>query len=174
MPNLRVGIVYALNIGPMEENVDFIALEESWVTEQLIEELKQHPTDLFVWTLNDDRSCKPLSKKCQRRHHRPPRRRPRAKNAAKRKPIFLTTHPESTAIYLLIWGEYPRTKGNTRGEEANTRERRGNTRGEEVNTRERREILAERKRIPANEERILAEAKAQAIKILGQIVTFFM
>ncbi|WP_036117309.1 MULTISPECIES: glycerophosphoryl diester phosphodiesterase membrane domain-containing protein [Lysinibacillus] len=63
VPNLRVGIVYALNIGPMEENVDFIALEESWVTEQLIEELKQHPTDLFVWTLNDDRSLQTFIEK---------------------------------------------------------------------------------------------------------------
>lgn len=63
LPNLRVGIVYALNIGPMEENVDFIALEESWVTEQLIEELKQHPTDLFVWTLNDDRSLQTFIEK---------------------------------------------------------------------------------------------------------------
>ncbi|MFJ7369616.1 glycerophosphoryl diester phosphodiesterase membrane domain-containing protein [Lysinibacillus sp. NPDC098008] len=56
VPHLRVGIVYALNIGPMEEQVDFIALEASWVTEPLIEELKQRPMDLFVWTLNDDRS----------------------------------------------------------------------------------------------------------------------
>lgn len=63
VPNLRVGIVYALNIGPMEENVDFIALEESWVTEQLIEELKQHPTELFVWTLNDDRSLQTFIEK---------------------------------------------------------------------------------------------------------------
>lgn len=63
VPNLRVGIVYALNIGPMEENVDFIALEESWVTEQLIQELKQHPTDLFVWTLNDDRSLQTFIEK---------------------------------------------------------------------------------------------------------------
>ncbi|WP_155590787.1 glycerophosphoryl diester phosphodiesterase membrane domain-containing protein [Lysinibacillus cavernae] len=63
VPNLRVGIVYALNIGPLDENVDFIALEESWVTEQLIEELKQHPTDLFVWTLNDDRSLQTFIEK---------------------------------------------------------------------------------------------------------------
>jgi len=63
VPNLRVGIVYALNIGPMEENVDFIALEESWVTEQLIEELKQNPMDLFVWTLNDDRSLQTFIEK---------------------------------------------------------------------------------------------------------------
>lgn len=63
VPNLRVGIVYALNIGPMEENVDFIALEESWVTESLIEELKQLPTDLFVWTLNDDRSLQTFIEK---------------------------------------------------------------------------------------------------------------
>ncbi|UZM97220.1 glycerophosphodiester phosphodiesterase [Lysinibacillus sp. MHQ-1] len=71
VPNLRVGIVYALNIGPMEESVDFIALEESWVTEQLIEELKQNPMDLFVWTLNDDRSLQTfIEKKCERRHYR--------------------------------------------------------------------------------------------------------
>lgn len=63
VPNLRVGIVYALNIGPIEENVDFIALEESWVTESLIEELKQLPTDLFVWTLNDDRSLQTFIEK---------------------------------------------------------------------------------------------------------------
>ncbi|ACA39939.1 glycerophosphodiester phosphodiesterase [Lysinibacillus sphaericus] len=63
VPNLRVGIVYALNIGPMEESVDFIALEESWVTEQLIEELKQNPMDLFVWTLNDDRSLQTFIEK---------------------------------------------------------------------------------------------------------------
>ena len=63
VPNLRVGIVYALNIGPMEENVDFIALEESWVTEQLIEELEQNPMDLFVWTLNDDRSLQTFIEK---------------------------------------------------------------------------------------------------------------
>jgi len=63
VPNLRVGIVYALNIGPMEEGVDFIALEESWVTEQLIEELKQNPMDLFVWTLNDDRSLQTFIEK---------------------------------------------------------------------------------------------------------------
>ncbi|MGE7693683.1 glycerophosphoryl diester phosphodiesterase membrane domain-containing protein [Lysinibacillus sp. NPDC094177] len=55
-PNLRVGIVYALNIGPMDETVDFIALEEAWVTDQLIAELKQQKIDLFVWTLNKDRS----------------------------------------------------------------------------------------------------------------------
>ncbi|MFJ7732618.1 glycerophosphoryl diester phosphodiesterase membrane domain-containing protein [Lysinibacillus sp. NPDC097231] len=55
-PNLRVGIVYALNIGPIVETVDFIALEESWVTEQLIAEMKLQKIDLFVWTLNKDRS----------------------------------------------------------------------------------------------------------------------
>lgn len=55
-PNLRVGIVYALNIGPMVETVDFISLEEAWVTDQLISELKQQKLDLFVWTLNKDQS----------------------------------------------------------------------------------------------------------------------
>lgn len=55
-PNLRVGIVYALNIGPMDETVDFISLEEAWVTDQLISELKQQKIDLFVWTLNKERS----------------------------------------------------------------------------------------------------------------------
>lgn len=55
-PNLRVGIVYALNIGPMDETVDFISLEEAWVTDQLISEMKQQKIDLFVWTLNNNRS----------------------------------------------------------------------------------------------------------------------
>lgn len=55
-PNLRVGIVYALNIGPMDETVDFISLEEAWVTDQLIAEMKQQKIDLFVWTLNNNRS----------------------------------------------------------------------------------------------------------------------
>ena len=55
-PNLRVGIVYALNIGPMDETVDFISLEEAWVTDQLISEMKQQKIDLFVWTLNNDQS----------------------------------------------------------------------------------------------------------------------
>jgi len=55
-PNLRVGIVYALNIGPMDDTVDFISLEEAWVTDQLIAEMKQQKIDLFVWTLNNDQS----------------------------------------------------------------------------------------------------------------------
>jgi len=55
-PNLRVGIVYALNIGPMDETVDFISLEEAWVTDQLISEMKQQKIDLFVWTLNHNQS----------------------------------------------------------------------------------------------------------------------
>ncbi|MFJ7916302.1 MULTISPECIES: glycerophosphoryl diester phosphodiesterase membrane domain-containing protein [unclassified Lysinibacillus] len=55
-PNLRVGIVYALNIGPMDETVDFISLEEAWVTDQLISEMKQQKIKLFVWTLNKDQS----------------------------------------------------------------------------------------------------------------------
>ncbi|MGE7945478.1 glycerophosphoryl diester phosphodiesterase membrane domain-containing protein [Lysinibacillus sp. NPDC093688] len=55
-PNLRVGIVYALNIGPMDETVDFISLEEAWVTDQLISEMKQQKIDLFVWTLNNNQS----------------------------------------------------------------------------------------------------------------------
>lgn len=56
-PNLRVGIVYALTVGSMTETpVDFIALEESWVSDNLIAELQQSDMDLFVWTLNKDRS----------------------------------------------------------------------------------------------------------------------
>ncbi|KOS68679.1 glycerophosphodiester phosphodiesterase [Lysinibacillus contaminans] len=56
-PNLRVGIVYALNIGLIDDTkVDFIALEESSVSDRLIEELQQQDIDLFVWTLNNDRS----------------------------------------------------------------------------------------------------------------------
>ncbi|QDQ02650.1 glycerophosphodiester phosphodiesterase [Lysinibacillus fusiformis] len=56
-PNLRVGIVYALTVGSMSDTtVDFIALEESWVSDNLIAELQQSDMDLFVWTLNKDRS----------------------------------------------------------------------------------------------------------------------
>lgn len=56
-PNLRVGIVYALNVGVIENKmIDFIALEESFVSENLIEELRQQDIDLFVWTLNKDRT----------------------------------------------------------------------------------------------------------------------
>ena len=62
-PNLRVGIVYALNIGPMVETVDFISLEESWITDQLIAELKQQKMDLFVWTLNKDHSLQEFIEK---------------------------------------------------------------------------------------------------------------
>ncbi|MFJ7736207.1 glycerophosphoryl diester phosphodiesterase membrane domain-containing protein [Lysinibacillus sp. NPDC097287] len=55
-PNLRVGIVYALNIGTIANlKVDFIALEESSVSDRLIEELQLLDIDLFVWTLNKDR-----------------------------------------------------------------------------------------------------------------------
>ena len=55
-PNLRVGIVYALNIGTIADlKVDFIALEESSVSDRLIEEMLQLDVDLFVWTLNKDR-----------------------------------------------------------------------------------------------------------------------
>lgn len=39
-----------------ETPVDFIALEESWVSDNLIAELQQSDMDLFVWTLNKDRS----------------------------------------------------------------------------------------------------------------------
>ncbi|WP_285395364.1 glycerophosphodiester phosphodiesterase [Lysinibacillus sp. fls2-241-R2A-57] len=62
-PNLRVGIVYALNIGPIVETVDFISLEESWITDQLIAELKQQKIDLFVWTLNKDHSLQEFIEK---------------------------------------------------------------------------------------------------------------
>ncbi|MFF2177825.1 glycerophosphoryl diester phosphodiesterase membrane domain-containing protein [Lysinibacillus sp. NPDC058147] len=62
-PNLRVGIVYALNIGPMDETVDFISLEEAWVTDQLISEMKQQKIDLFVWTLNKDQSLQDFIRK---------------------------------------------------------------------------------------------------------------
>ena len=56
-PNLRVGIVYALNVGLIDNKmIDFIALEESFVSENLIEELRQQDIDLFVWTLNKDRT----------------------------------------------------------------------------------------------------------------------
>ncbi|MFJ7666813.1 glycerophosphoryl diester phosphodiesterase membrane domain-containing protein [Lysinibacillus sp. NPDC097195] len=63
-PNLRVGIVYALDIESIDAlNVDFIALEESWVNERLIMELKNQHMDLFVWTLNKDRSLQEFIEK---------------------------------------------------------------------------------------------------------------
>jgi len=63
-PNLRVGIVYALDMAEIDVlNVDFIALEESWVNERLITELKRQHTELFVWTLNKDRSLQEFIEK---------------------------------------------------------------------------------------------------------------
>ncbi len=63
-PHLRVGIVYALNIGPMDHlTVDFIALEASWVDESLIAELNAQHLDLFIWTLNKDRSLQEFIEK---------------------------------------------------------------------------------------------------------------
>ena len=50
-PNLRVGIVYALNIGSIDHTkIDFIALEELSVSNRLIEELQQQDIDLFIST----------------------------------------------------------------------------------------------------------------------------
>mgnify|MGYP002409454625 CR=1 FL=1 len=63
-PHLRVGIVYALNIGPLDHlTVDFIALEASWVDESLIAELNAQHLDLFIWTLNKDRSLQEFIEK---------------------------------------------------------------------------------------------------------------
>ncbi|GLC88840.1 glycerophosphodiester phosphodiesterase family protein [Lysinibacillus piscis] len=53
VPRLRVGIVYALNVEQLEENMDFIAVEASWVNATLLKELQQRHIALFVWTVND-------------------------------------------------------------------------------------------------------------------------
>ncbi len=53
-----------------ETPVDFIALEESWVSDNLIAELQQSDMDLFVWTLNKDRSLQEfIGKKCCRGYY---------------------------------------------------------------------------------------------------------
>ncbi|CAM5366597.1 Glycerophosphodiester phosphodiesterase OS=Lysinibacillus sphaericus OX=1421 GN=LS41612_13480 PE=4 SV=1 [Lysinibacillus sphaericus] len=43
--------------------VDFIALEASWVDESLIAELNAQHLDLFIWTLNKDRSLQEFIEK---------------------------------------------------------------------------------------------------------------
>ena len=56
-PRLKVGAVYALHLGTLPKtNLDFIAIEQYFVTERLIEQAKQQEKQLFVWTVNDARS----------------------------------------------------------------------------------------------------------------------
>jgi len=55
-PRLKVGVVYALNLGALPKtDLDFIAIEQYFVTERLIEQAKQQEKQLFVWTVNDTR-----------------------------------------------------------------------------------------------------------------------
>ncbi len=55
-PRLKVGVVYALNLGSLPKtDLDFIAIEQYFVTERLIEQAKQQEKQLFVWTVNDAR-----------------------------------------------------------------------------------------------------------------------
>ncbi|WP_431029994.1 glycerophosphoryl diester phosphodiesterase membrane domain-containing protein [Lysinibacillus sp. LZ02] len=56
-PRLKVGAVYALNVGYLPKTeLDFIVIEQFFVTERLIEQAKQQEKQLFVWTVNDSRS----------------------------------------------------------------------------------------------------------------------
>lgn len=55
-PRLKVGAVYAFNLGSLPKtDLDFIAIEQYFVTERLIEQAKQQEKQLFVWTVNDSR-----------------------------------------------------------------------------------------------------------------------
>ena len=55
-PRLKVGAVYALNLGSLPKtDLDFVAIEQYFVTERLIEQAKQQGKQLFVWTVNDTR-----------------------------------------------------------------------------------------------------------------------
>lgn len=55
-PRLKVGAVYALHLGTLPNtDLDFISIEQYFVTERLIEQAKQQEKQLFVWTVNDAR-----------------------------------------------------------------------------------------------------------------------
>lgn len=55
-PRLKVGAVYALNVGSLPETeFDFVSIEQYFVTDSLVERAKELDKPLFVWTVNDDR-----------------------------------------------------------------------------------------------------------------------
>lgn len=53
-PALIVGATYAISLGALpNDGVDFVAIEQSFVTSRLIEQSKDKNTPLLVWTVND-------------------------------------------------------------------------------------------------------------------------
>ncbi|MER1998702.1 MAG: glycerophosphoryl diester phosphodiesterase membrane domain-containing protein [Lysinibacillus sp.] len=53
-PSLIVGATYAISLGAIpNDGVDFVAIEQSFVTKRLIEQSKDKNTPLLVWTVND-------------------------------------------------------------------------------------------------------------------------
>ena len=55
-PRLKVGPVYALNLGDLPEtDLDFISMEQYFATERIIEQAKERDKPLFVWTVNEPR-----------------------------------------------------------------------------------------------------------------------
>ena len=56
-PRLKVGPVYALNLGDLPEtDLDFISMEQYFATERIIEQAKERDKPLFVWTVNEPRN----------------------------------------------------------------------------------------------------------------------
>ncbi len=54
-PRLKVGAVYALNVGSIPETeFDFVSIDQYFITDSLIEKAKEWGKPLFVWTVNDD------------------------------------------------------------------------------------------------------------------------
>lgn len=54
-PALFVGATYAVSIGAIpNEGVDFVAIEQSFVTNRLVEQSKEKNVPLLVWTVNKD------------------------------------------------------------------------------------------------------------------------
>lgn len=55
-PALFVGATYAISMGAIpNEGVDFVAIEQSFVTRGLIEQSKDKNVPLLVWTVNDEK-----------------------------------------------------------------------------------------------------------------------
>ena len=56
-PRIKAGMVYALNLGALPEtSADFIALEQYFVTNRIIELAHEQKKELFVWTVNTNAS----------------------------------------------------------------------------------------------------------------------
>ncbi len=60
-PRLKVGPVYALNLGNLPEtDLDFISMEQYFATERIIEQAREQDKPLFVWTVNEPRNLHEL------------------------------------------------------------------------------------------------------------------